>query len=126
MGSKQALKSLAMISSGGKIITKIRTYNSPGMNQKKISIQEKKIKSAAHQFVNKLKKQSDHKPSFGFLVWFSVYKALSIESKQHLLADYEFFKSKSYFTDVKLNIFQKFVISFFRGFFRILIKRGLI
>ena len=126
MGSKQALKALSVMSSGGKLVSKLRVFNSPGMNRKKTLIQDKRIKKAAFSFMKKLDNKKEHKPSFGFLVWFSVFKAVSKEGCDHLPADFDFFKNKQYFTSGKLNIIQKGTLKLFTAFFRILVKRGLV
>ncbi len=126
MGTKQALNSLSLMSSGGKIISKLIVFNSPGMNTKKIEKQEKIIKREAKIFYKLLSNKRKHRPSFGFLVWFSVFKASSNENKKFLLADYNFYKNKNYFIDINLSLFQKLIVSFFTNFFTILIKKGFI
>ncbi|MBA7549466.1 hypothetical protein ES705_41950 [subsurface metagenome] len=124
MGTKQALNSLSLMSSGGKIISKLKVLNSPGMNKKKTEKQEKKIKREAKRLYKLLSNKREHKPSFGFLVWFSVFKASSNENKEYLPADYNFYKNKNYFVDINLSLLQKLVVSFFTKFFTLLIKKG--
>jgi multimeric flavodoxin WrbA len=126
MGTKQATKTLGLMASGGKVVTQLKVFNSPGMNEKKISKQEKEMRKKAAEFYKKLSKKTDHKPSFGFLVWFSVFKATSIESKAYMPADYAYYKDKSYFTDVKLNGFQKGLVKFFTALFTFLVRKGLV
>ncbi len=126
MGTKQASKSLEVMASGGKIVTKLKVFNSPGMNDKKVLKQEKEIKKKAKMFYKELSNKTLHRPSFGFLVWFSVFKASSNENKAHLPADYNFYRDKKYFIDVKLNIIQKELVSFFTFVFTILIRKGLV
>jgi multimeric flavodoxin WrbA len=122
MGTKQASNALSLMSSGGKIISKLSIYNSPGMNKNKKEKQEKKIKREAKRFYKLLSNKKKHRPSFGFLVWFSVFNAYSIENKKYFPADYEFFKNKNYFINIKLTLLQKLIVSFFT----ILIKKGFI
>ena len=45
------------------------------MNEKKAMKQEKLIKRGAELFYKKLSNKVKHKPSFGFLAWFSAFKA---------------------------------------------------
>lgn len=126
MGAKQACKTLEIMASGGKVVSKLIVYNSPGMNNQKIEKQEKKITKKTLKFSKSLDKKREHKPSFGFLVWFSVFKAGSSENKTQSLADYEFYSDKSYFIDTKLNYLQKIVIKIFCNIFRKLIKMGIV
>lgn len=126
MGTKQASKALEVMASGGKLITQLTVFNSPGMNKKKIAKQEKIINKKSKIFYRQLSKKRDHKPPIGFLIWFSVFKASSSENRIDLPADYNFYKDKSYFIGLKLNIFQKLIISFFTRFFTILIRMGFV
>lgn len=126
MGTKQASKTLGLMASGGKIITKLKVFISPGMNEKKILKQKKVIKKKARIFYKRLSNKTDHRPSFGFLVWFSVFQASSNENKTHLPADYNFYKNKNYFIDIKLNFIQKTLIGLFTVLFTILIRMGLV
>lgn len=126
MGSKQAMNALSMMSSGGKITSKLIVFNAPGMNTAKIKKQDVKIKKAAKKFVVALAHKQKHRPSFGFLIWFSVFKAFSAESKTYLPADYTFFKDKNYFIEIQLSRFQKSIIAFFTRFFTFMIKKGFI
>lgn len=126
MGTKQASKSLELMASGGKIITKMKVFNSPGMNEKKRLKQEKMIQKKAGIFYKRLSEKTAHRPSFAFLIWFSVFKASSKENKTHLPADYNFYKDKNYFIDTELNIFQKILVSVFTFLFKILIRKGFV
>jgi len=126
MGTKQASKTLGLMASGGEIITKLTVFNSPGMNEKKTLKQEKVIKKKASTFYKRLSKKTDHRPSFGFLVWFSAFKATSNENKAHLPADYNFYKNKNYFIDVKLNFIQKILVGIFTVLFTTLVRKGFI
>ena len=126
MGTKQASKVLSLMASGGNIVSKLNLFNSPGMNEKKAMKQEKLIKRGAELFYKKLSNKVKHKPSFGFLAWFSAFKAASNENKTYLPADYSFFKDKNYFINIKLTLLQKLIVSFFTNFFTILIKKGFI
>lgn len=112
VGSKNALKSLALITSGGKITSKLRVYFSPGMSPKKIELQERRIERMANKFANSLSNKKEHNPSLAYLFWFSIFKAMSFKNKNELIADYEYYKDKDYFTEVELNIFQRSVVRF--------------
>ncbi|MBT3319976.1 MAG: flavodoxin family protein [Clostridia bacterium] len=126
MGTKQASKTLGMMASGGKIVTELKVFNSPGMNEKKKLKQDKEIEKKARAFYKRLSRKTEHRPPFGFLVWFSVFKATSSDSKTHLPADYNFYKDKKYFVDAKLNVFQKGLIGMFTGMFKGLVKMGIV
>ena len=126
MGTKQASKSLGLMASGGKVVTQLKVCNSPGMNEKKIQKQEIAIKKKTKIFYKRLSKKADHRPTFGFLMWFSVFKATSKEGKTHYPADYTFYKDKNYFTDVVLNGFQKILVRVFTTFFTYLVRKGFI
>jgi multimeric flavodoxin WrbA len=52
MGTKQASNALSLMSSGGKIISKLSIYNSPGMNKNKKEKQEKKLNEKQKDFIN--------------------------------------------------------------------------
>lgn len=123
-GAKQASKSLSLMASGGKIVTKIIVCNSPGMNENKLRKQEQAIKRKAKVFYEQLSNKTNHRPSLGFLVWFSAFKAVSNENKKYFPADYDFYKDKDYFVDTRLNPFQKMLISSFTRFFAALIRKG--
>lgn len=126
MGTKQASGTLGLMASGGKIITKLKVYYSPGMNEKKMLKQEKNIKKKAEIFHKRLSVKTGHKPSFAFLLWFSIFKATSNENRTQLPADYNFYKDKNYFTDVKLNFFQKSAVAVFKVIFTKLIRMGFV
>ncbi len=125
-GAIQASKSLELMASGGKIITKLKVFNSPGMNEKKSLKQEKNIKKAAMIFYKRLSHKINHRPSIAFLVWFSVFKASSNENRTYLPADYDFYKNKNYFIDIRLNIVQKALVRIFTLLFTVLIRKGFV
>lgn len=120
------MKALSIMVSGGKIISRLSVFNSPGMNDKKIEKQETKIKKAAEKFAKSLSKRSVSKPPFSYLIWFSAFKASSVINKEGLPADYEFYKNRDYFIDCKLNALQKMSINAFTHFFRIMIDKGFV
>ena len=126
MGTKDAMKALSMVVSGGKIISRLTVFNSPGMNEKKQKIQESKIKKVTEKFAKLLSKNKVSKTPFSYLIWFSVFKASSVINKKGLPADYEYYKNIDYFIDCKLNVFQKVGIKIFTNFFRFMINKGLV
>jgi len=119
VGAKDALKSLSVVVSGGKVTSKLRAYFSPGMSQKKKDKQEIRIEKEAKKFYRSLKTDKAHKPPIMYLMWFAVFKVMSMKNKDNLIADYEFYKDKDYFVQVKLNIFQRAVVKFFSAFFKL-------
>ena len=124
MGAKNAIKALSVIVSGGEIISRLCVYNSPGMNVLKQKKQEIQIRKAAEKFAERLGKKKKTNPPFLYLIWFSVFKASSAINLKDLPADYDFYKNIEYFTDDKLNIFQKKIINIFTRFFRFMINKG--
>jgi multimeric flavodoxin WrbA len=126
MGIKEATNSLAHMASGGKVISKISVMNSPGMNDKKINKQSKKLRKAAKKFVKKMNKPYNYKPGFGHLVWFSVFKTTSQLNEVESKADHEYYSNKDFFFEMDLNLGQKFVLKLFQAIFRGLIKIGLV
>jgi multimeric flavodoxin WrbA len=126
MGVKDVMKALSMVVSGGKIISRLAVFHSPGMNEPKKKIQEAKIEKAAKKFAKSLNKNKEERIPFSFLIWFSVFKASSAIHREGLPADDEFYKDKKYFTDCKLNAMQRLTVKIFTGFFRRMIKIGLV
>ena len=126
MGVKQAIAALSPIASGGKVISKIGVMYSPGMNEKKIKKNTKKLQKEARKFAKKMNKPYTHKPSFGYLVWFSAFKALYQGEEDETSADYRYYSTKDYFVDVDLSFMQKVNLKIFKAMFRFLIKIGLV
>ncbi len=124
MGVKNAMKALSMMVSGGSVIARLRVLNSPGMNDNKRRKQEEQIKKSAVKFAKRMNKKKGAKPAFSHLIWFSVFKASSVINRKDFPADYQYFKDKEYFTDCKLNVFQKASIKLFTYFFRFMIQIG--
>ena len=125
-GIKQATNALALIASGGKVISKIGVMNSPDMNEKKREKQSKKLQKEAIKFVNKMKKPFIYNPPFGHLVWFSAFKALYKGEIDESSADYRFYSTKKFFVDLDLSFGQKFTLKLFNGLFGFLIRIGMV
>jgi multimeric flavodoxin WrbA len=125
-GIKEATKALELMASGGKIISKIGVTNSPGMNDKKRRKQSKKLKKEAIKFINNMNKPFIYKPSFGHLIWFSVFKVLSKETEKESPADYEYYSKKEFFVQLDLSIGQRFILKMFKALFGFLNRIGLV
>lgn len=125
-GVRNVMKSLSIMASGGKVISRLTAYNSPGMNYKKVRKQEIKIKKAVRKFAKVLSKKKVANPPFSYLIWFSVFKASSLINQETLPADHQYYKNRDYFIDCELAIFQKLSIKTFTNFFRFLINKGLV
>lgn len=125
-GANDAMKALSILVSGGSIVSRLRVYHSPGRSDKKQKAQEAKIKAATERFAKAMGKETASKPPFSYLIWFSVFKASSVQNKEAMPADYSYYKDKAYFTDDKLNPFQKAAIKVFTRFFRLLMQKGLV
>lgn len=126
MGVKNAMKALSIMASGGKVVSKLSVFNPPQMNEKKQRFQENKIKKNTEKFVKSLSEKKGHRPSLSFLIWFSVFKALSEKNHEEFPADYNYYKNKNYFIDYHLNGVQMTIIKIFKSFFRILINKGVV
>jgi multimeric flavodoxin WrbA len=125
-GIKEATKALALIASGGKVISKIGVTNSPGMNNKKRKKQTKKLQKEAIKFINNMNKQFVYKPSFGELIWFSIFKALSKEAEKESPADFEYYSEKKYFVKLDLSNGQRFTLKMFEVLFGFLNRIGMV
>ena len=125
MGAKQAMKALSVLPSGGKIIGKLIVDTAPEMSMKKRQKQEKKIINKSKQFVKIVDKNYTHFPPFVNLIWFAVFKASGEAFKRTLPADYEYYKNKDYFIDVKLTLIEKIMIKSFTKVFKSLINKGI-
>lgn len=123
VGSKKALKSLAVITSGGEITSKLRVFFTSGMKSKKIELQEKRIEKMTYKFSKSLSHKKEHKPTFSYLIWFSIFKGMSYNNRNELIADYKYYKDKDYFTEIKLNMFQRKVVGFLSYLVRIVSQR---
>lgn len=112
VGSKKALKALSVIVSGGKVTSKLIALFTPGMRQKKIDKQDRRIEKMAYKFGKSLANKQGHRPPLNYLCWFSVFKGMAYNKRKDLIADYEYYRDKTYFTDVKLNVFQRGLVKF--------------
>jgi multimeric flavodoxin WrbA len=125
-GIKEAMKALVLMGSGGKVISKIGVANSPGMNNKKRKKQSKKLNKEAIKFIDNMNKPFVYKPSFGDLIWFSVFKAITKETEKESPADYEYYSKKEFFVKLDLSKRQRFILKMFQAFFSFLSRRGLV
>ncbi|NPD90485.1 MAG: flavodoxin family protein [Asgard group archaeon] len=125
-GIKQAINALAPIVSGGKIISKISVMNSPGMNDKKIKNQLRKLQKKAKKFAKKMKKPYSYRPSFGYLIWFSAFKALQKEETKHNTADFKYYSQKKFFVDMELTFGQRAILKIFEALFGFLVRIGIV
>lgn len=113
MGTKQALKALSVLPSGGKIIGKLVLRTAPELSEKQRLKQDRKFNKKINCIFKILEKEYKHKPPFINLFWFAAFKASHDMYKETLPADYEFFKDKEYFVDTKLSPVQKIIIRSF-------------
>jgi multimeric flavodoxin WrbA len=125
-GIKQATNALALMASGGKVISKIGIMNSPGMNEKKRKKQSKKLEKESIRFVNKMKRPFIYKPSSGDLIWFSAFKALYKEEIEESSADHKFYSTRKFFVEVDLSLRHKFILKIFTGLFGFLVRIGMV
>lgn len=124
MGTKQALKALSVLPSGGKIIGKLVLHTAPELSEKKRLKQDRKFSKKINHIFKLLDREYKHTPSFLYLFWFASFKASSEIFKKTLPADYEFYKDKEYFVETRLSILQKLVIKSFTSLFKFMFKKG--
>ena len=96
------------------------------MRIKKRQKQEKKIINKSKQFIKIVDKNYSPFPPFGNLIWFAAFKATGEAFKKTLPADYEYYKNKEYFIDVKLAIIKKVLIKSITKIFKFMINKGII
>jgi hypothetical protein len=96
------------------------------MNNKKRKKQTKKLQKEAIKFINNMNKQFVYKPSFGELIWFSIFKALSKEAEKESPADFEYYSEKKYFVKLDLSNGQRFTLKMFEVLFGFLNRIGMV
>jgi multimeric flavodoxin WrbA len=126
MGVKEALHALSPIVSGGRIISRFGIMNSPGMNDSKRRKEERKISAEAKKFALNMRKSHKISASLMNMLWFSAFKASSIVYADHFPADLKYYENKNFFTDLRLNFYQKTVIHLFTNIFVFLLKKGIV
>lgn len=126
MGTKQAVKALSPIASGGKVISKFSIMNSPNMNEDKLKKEENKIIAEAKKFAKAMKKNHHFSASFGNMIWFSVFKAMTQKTKNEFPADYAYYHNKQFFVESELSIIKRGVITLFTRFFLFMYNRGFV
>ena len=126
MGGKETIKSLSFAAFGGKIINRLVILNSPGMNENKKNKQEILLKKETLKFSKNMEKKISLKPSFGLIMWFCAFKSMSTVYKNECIADYNFYKDKKYFLDIKLTLLQNILINVFTNFLTLLVKKGFV
>jgi hypothetical protein len=126
MGIKAAIKALSPIASGGKIISRVGVMNSPGMNDSKISKEEKKLSVKAKIFAITMQKKQECVASLPNMLWFAAFKATSSVHAEDFPSDFKYYQNKQFFVKIKLNILQRGTIRLFTSLFLFLLKRGMI
>jgi multimeric flavodoxin WrbA len=126
MGVKEALNALAPMVSGGKIISKVGTMNSPGMNDKKRKKQANSLHKAAIKFTKNMNQPFIYKPTIGHLIWFSAFKTLSKKNKKKSNADYNYYLNKKFFVKSNLSYGHKLILKISTRLFNKLIKFGFV
>ena len=122
MGTKQALKALSLLPSGGKITGKLVLHTAPELSEKKILKQDVKFNKKINHIFKLLDKEYKHTPPFINLFWFASFKASHDMYKNTLPADYEFYKDKEYFIETKLSPVQKLIIRSFTSLFKFILR----
>ena len=126
MGTKEALRALSPIVSGGKIMSSLAVMNSPGMNDVKKRNAEKKVSAEAMKFAVAMKKNYSFRATLPNMLWFSVFKATTRIHADDFPADFRYYEHKQFFVDTELNIFQKITIGILTNIFLFLSKKGFI
>jgi multimeric flavodoxin WrbA len=126
MGTKEALRALSPIVSGGKIISSLAVMTSPGMSDSKKRKAEKKVSAAALKFAVAMKKKYSFRATLANMLWFSVFKATTPLHADDFPADFGYYENKQFFVDTELNIFQKTTIGILTNIFQSLFKMGFV
>jgi len=126
MGVKHAIKALSPIASGGKVVSKLSVMNSPNMNEVKAKKEENKITTEAKRFARIMRRNHHFQASFGNMIWFSVFKAMTFKTEKEFPADYSYYSNKRFFVDAKLSFFQRGIITVFTNLFLFLYNMGVV
>lgn len=123
-GGKPALRALSFGVYGGKRVGELIALNSPGMNEGKRAKQQRNIKRAAGRFAKAMARPYAPRPTFSYIAWFAAFKAVSEANKDTSVADWEYFKDKDYFIDVRLNPVQRMEMGLLSGLMGWMVRKG--
>ena len=84
------------------------------------------LEKEAMKLLKKMNKPFFYNPSFGDLIWFSAFKALSKENIKEASADHKYYSKKEFFVKSDLSYGQKFILKMFKALFGYFIKIGLV
>lgn len=125
-GGKDAMRSLKFASFAGQVVNRLIVLNSPGMNENKRNRQNSKVIKEAEKFAVNMNKKLSLKSPFSYLIWFSAIKTVTAVYKDNSTADYEYYRDKKYFIDVRLNKVQKITIKVLSSLFLFLAEKGFV
>lgn len=125
-GGKDAMRSLKFASFAGQVVNKLIVLNSPGMNENKKHRQNNLVLKETEKFAVNMNKKRTLKTPFTYLIWFSALKTVTALYKESSIADYDYYKDKNYFIDIRLNIAQKITIKVLNRLFLFLAEKGLV
>lgn len=115
MGAKKAMAALSSLVSGGEVVGKLMVYTAPELSQQKRQRIKMRFTKTSQKIIRNLDKPFTHKVTFGYLMWFSSFKASQESARLSLPADYAYYKDKSYFTDIPLSYLQQSTVKIMSG-----------
>lgn len=104
-GLKKVIKILGMCLGGGRISSKLIISATPwGETDSYREKTDRLIDIGSGKFFRDMSDKSIRKPNLGNVIWFQIFKKLSVLSKKQIPADYEFYASKNnYFYETNVN-----------------------
>jgi len=110
-GLSKVLKAMGITLGGAGISSKIAITSTPwGATREYENKTAKMIEKSSKKFFKDLSDKSPRKPNLGNVIWFQLFKKMSVLSKKTIPADFEFYRDKKeYFYEVKVNPFYTFL-----------------
>jgi len=112
-GAEDALKYMDKLLSvfGFSLAPSLELQVQPGkVPEKTIELNKEKTIQAVNTLIEKIEKGERDKPSLGLMIPFHIFKSVSELDKNHMKADYEYYKDKGdYYYDAKIPAYKKFI-----------------
>ncbi len=111
VGQKETLKMLSCTMGGSDLVSKLAVITPPFKFRPKYKeIIARDVDKTSRKFYRSLKSDKPLPPTFLNVMWFQAFKIISEKHKNHLPADYDFYKDKEYFFyEIKVNPLTTFV-----------------
>jgi multimeric flavodoxin WrbA len=104
-GLKRTIKSLRMAIGGPEIVSELQALRLPWpMNDRAIRKNQQRMEKAADRFYDGLQRK-EPRVSFGSYMGFRFFKSVSESTREHLPADYEYYRDKTdYYYPAKIGL----------------------